>query len=30
MTSQKTIDKGWIYNFLKPWLKTGLLTSGGK
>lgn len=26
----KFIDKGYIYEYLHPWLKTGLLTSTGK
>ncbi|XP_014219869.1 cytochrome P450 4C1-like [Copidosoma floridanum] len=28
-TSPKFIDKGYIYEYLHPWLKTGLLTSTG-
>ncbi|XP_023316141.1 cytochrome P450 4C1-like [Trichogramma pretiosum] len=28
--SHKVIDKGYIYEYLHPWLKTGLLTSTGK
>ncbi|XP_023246853.1 cytochrome P450 4C1-like [Copidosoma floridanum] len=28
--SHKVIEKGWIYKYLHPWLKTGLLTSGGE
>lgn len=30
LTSQKSINKGPSYNYLHPWMKTGLLTSSGK
>ncbi|NP_001165932.1 cytochrome P450 4AB23 [Nasonia vitripennis] len=30
LTSRKTIDKGWVYKYLHPWLRTGLLTSSGE
>ncbi|KAJ8683826.1 hypothetical protein QAD02_019618 [Eretmocerus hayati] len=30
LTSQKAIDKGYVYNHFHPWLRTGLLTSTGK
>ncbi|XP_011699126.1 PREDICTED: cytochrome P450 4C1-like isoform X2 [Wasmannia auropunctata] len=29
LSSSQHIEKGWIYNFIKPWLGIGLLTSGG-
>ncbi|KAG7158438.1 Cytochrome P450 4c3-like 2 [Homarus americanus] len=29
LTSQKNLDKGLMYNFLRPWLGEGLLTSAG-
>ena len=30
LSSQKYITKGYVYDFLHPWLHQGLLTSGGK
>ncbi|PSN49065.1 hypothetical protein C0J52_10593 [Blattella germanica] len=30
LRNTKTFDKGWFYNFLKPWLGNGLITSKGK
>ncbi|NP_001165978.1 cytochrome P450 4AB12 isoform X1 [Nasonia vitripennis] len=29
LSSQKAIDKSYVYGYLEPWLKTGLLTSTG-
>ncbi|XP_023316140.1 cytochrome P450 4C1-like [Trichogramma pretiosum] len=30
LSSNKAIEKGFVYNYLMPWLKTGLLTSTGE